>query len=98
MTRKRNPLRPRAYNGLARVISSHYEKNTIIRSSTSSGPTSLPRFSMVYRMLQLAHKGDKRLLFRLIQLQTENEVEKFHGIFKRQESAIMEVRRDDYPG
>ena len=48
---------------------------------------------MVYRTLELAHEGDQRLLLRLIQLQTEGEVEKLHGIFKRQESAIMQVRR-----
>jgi hypothetical protein len=38
---------------------------------------------MVYRTLELAHGGDQRLLLRLIQLQTEDQVEKFHGIFKR---------------
>ena len=38
---------------------------------------------MVYRTLELAHGGDQRLLLRLIQLQTEEQVGKFHGIFKR---------------
>jgi hypothetical protein len=38
---------------------------------------------MIYITLELAHEGDQRLLLRLIQLPTEDEVEKFHGIFKR---------------
>src|SRR5688572_10678682 len=93
MTRKRDPLHPCACNGPACIVSSHSEKNAALRSSTSSGSTSFPRVSKLYRRLDLAHEGDQRLLLRLIQLQTEDEVEKVHGIFKRQESAIMQVRR-----
>src|ERR671918_675177 len=86
-------VRPSAGHEPAGIVSSHSEKNRTFRSFTPSGSFSLTHVSIVCLALELEHKGNQGLLLLLIQLQAQNKVEKLHRIVKRQESAIMQVRR-----
>jgi hypothetical protein len=42
---------------------------------------------------QHAHEGDEILFFLFIEFKLQDDVEELHGIFQRQKSPVMEIRR-----